>query len=127
MESSGKIEMPQYRYLELLDRGPVSRVQLKEEGSAYHAREVRALVAELNSVAEATDCRTLYIDCLNVKVLSSEMLSSLILLERKLQQKEGKLILCGVRAEVREVLSWTKLDQVFEIQEGAEGEAATFA
>ena len=83
-------------------------------------REVRELAAEWNSVAENADCRTLVMDCSNVKVLSSEMLSKLILLQRQLKRKEGKLVLCGIRAEVREVLSWTKLDQFFEIKEDAE-------
>ena len=65
-------------------------------------------------------------DCSNVKVLSSEMLSKLILLQRRLKLKDGKLILCGMRGEVREVLSWTKLDQFFEIHEDAEPDAVTF-
>lgn len=71
-------------------------------------------------MAETTGCRTLFIDCSNVKILSSEMLSNLIVLQRRLKQKEGKLVLCGIRTEVREVFSWTKLDKFFEIQEDAE-------
>lgn len=120
--------MPKYRHLELLCSESVSRVRLLDQWPAYHEQEIRELVAELNSVVDATDCRTLFVDCSNVKVLSSEMLSKLILLQRRLKQKEGKLILCGIRGEVREVLSWTKLDKFFEIQEDAElDDAATFA
>ena len=119
--------MPTYRHLELLSSGPVSRVRLVNQWPAYHEQEIRELVAEWNSVAEAADCRTIFMDCSNVKILSSEMLSKLILLQRRLAEKQGKLILCGIRGEVREVLSWTKLDQFFEIREDAEqDDAVTF-
>jgi len=119
--------MATYRHLEVLSSGPVSRVRLVDQWPAYHEQEIRELIAELNSVVDAADCRTLFMDCSNVKVLSSEMLSKLILLQRRLKEKEGKLILCGIRGEVREVLSWTKLDQFFEIEKDAEQDnAVTF-
>lgn len=109
--------MASYKHLELLSSGAVCKVRLVDQWPAYHEQEIRELVAEWNSVVESGPCRTLIMDCSNVKVLSSEMLSKLILLQRRLQQKEGKLILCGIRGEVRDVLSWTKLDQFFEIEE----------
>ena len=82
---------------------------------------------EWNSVADCADCQTLFVDCSNVEVLSSEMLSRLVQLQRRLRRKQGKLVLGGIRHEVREVLSWTKLDQFFEIHEDAERKVATFA
>lgn len=119
--------MTKYQHLEMLASGPVSRVRLLGQSPAYHENQIAELAAELHSVAGAADCRTLIMDCSNVKILSSEMLSKLIVLQRQLQQKEGKLILCGIRAEVREVLSWTKLDQFFEINDNAERESVTLA
>ncbi len=118
--------MPKYKHLELLSSGPISRVRLLDQWPAYHEQEIRELVAEWNSVAEVPECRTLFMDCSNVKVLSSEMLSKLILLRQRLKQKDGKLILCGICGEVREVLSWTKLDQFFTIEDD-EKDAATLA
>ena len=118
--------MTKYRHLELLSSGPVTRVRLVDQLPAYHQKEIEELAAEWNSVAETADCRTLVMDCSNVKVLSSEMLSKLILLQRQLKQKQGNLILSGIRAEVREVLSWTKLGKFFEIED-AEPEAVTLA
>ena len=32
-----------------------------------------------------------------------------------MKQQNAKLILCGICPETREVLSWTKLDRIFEI------------
>ncbi len=114
-----------YRHLELVNNGPISRVRLLDRVPAHHLQEIRELAAEWDSVVDVADCRTLVMDCSNVKVLSSEMLSKLILLRRRLKEKDGNLILCGIRAELREVLSWTKLDQFFEIQEDAGREVTT--
>ena len=55
------------------------------------------------------------------------MLSSLIVLQRRLKQKGGRLILRGLRTEIRRTLSWTKLDRFFEIKEDAREEAAVLA
>jgi hypothetical protein len=38
--------------------------------------------------------------------------------------KKGKLVLCGIRPEIREMLHWTRLDRVFAIQ--AERPASVF-
>ena len=118
--------MPEYRHLELLSRGPVSVVRLLNH-RPFCEEEVAELVAEWNSVADRADCRTLFVDCSNVQLLSSEMLGKLILLRRRLKRKEGKLVLCGLRSEVREVLRWTKLDRIFEIEEDEELDIAALA
>ena len=118
--------MPNYRHLELLSDGPVSRVRLLNHGR-FCAENVAELTDEWNSVADCADCRTLFVDCSNVDVLGSEMLSKLVLLQRRLKLKKGKLILGGIRHELREVLNWTKLDRFFEIHEGTEREFVTLA
>ena len=113
--------MPQYRYLELLGSGPVSRVRLLTQGPLGGER-IAELAEEWNSVADHAECRTLVVNCSKIEVLSSEMLSKLVLLQRRLKQKDGKVVLCGIRGEVREVLSWTRLDRFFEIQDDEEQE-----
>ena len=115
--------MPKYRHLELLSVGPASRVRLLNHRS-YCAEEVTELTSEWNAVADHADCQALFVDCSNLQLLNSEMLSKLIVLHRRLKHKEGKLILCGLCPEVREVLSWTKLDQLFEIKEDEAQEVA---
>ena len=52
------------------------------------------------------------------------MLSRLIVLQRRLKQKGGTLILRGLRSEVRRILMWTKLDRLVEIQEDKREESA---
>jgi anti-anti-sigma factor len=118
--------MPAYRHLELLSGGPVSRVRLLNH-RPFSAEQVAELTSEWNSIADRVDCQSLLVDCSNVRHLNSEMLSRLIVLQRRLGQKEGKLVLCGLCLEVREVLSWSKLDRFFEIEEGGGQEVAALA
>jgi anti-anti-sigma factor len=118
--------MSTFQHLELLNDGPIALVRL------VHPRlicdnDIEELTKEWNSVADGVECRTLLLDCSNVKVLCSEMLSKLIGLQRRLKQKEGKLILCGLRPEIRKVLDWTRLDRIFLIREDVEQEAAASA
>ena len=78
--------------------------------------QVAELTSKWNSLAEPGDSSSLVVDCSNVQLLSSAMLSKLILLQCRLKRKrKARVVLFGLRAEVREVLKWTKLDRYFEI------------
>jgi anti-anti-sigma factor len=89
--------------------------------------EIVKLAGEWKSVADRADCKSLVVDCSNAPVLSSDMLSKLILLQWRLKQKEAKVVLSGLRAEVREVLRWTRLDRFFEINEDEKKEVVAAA
>jgi anti-anti-sigma factor len=107
------------RHLELARSGAVSEVRLLHHMPVPNeAAEV--IAAEWNSLAEISGCHTLFVDCSRLQFLSSDMLSKLILLQRRLKQKETRLVLVGLRKDAREVLTWTKLDRFFVIQEDAE-------
>jgi len=108
--------MPEYRHLEVLSLGPVSRVRLLNH-KRFWDEEVAELTSEWNSVADRADCRAFFVDCSDLQFPNSEMLSRLISLNRRLKQKERKLTLCGLRLEFREVLRRTRLDQLIEIKE----------
>ena len=115
--------MSGYRYLELLSSGPVSVVRLLNHRPFYDPG-INELVAEWNAVADLAACHTLLVDCSNVEIASSEMLAKLISLQRRLKRKAGRLVLCGMRAGLRKVLTRTHLDQLLEIQDAPEEESA---
>ena len=115
--------MHKSQHLELLETGLVTRMRLMDERPAF-GKEAAELAKEWNGVVDRTHCRTLIMDCSNIAILTSEMLSKLVLLERRLKQQHGSLVLSGLRPEIREVLSWTKLDRFFQIEEEAETVAA---
>jgi len=112
-----------YGHLELLCYESVCVVRLPHQRPLCR-EEVDTLVAEWNFVADRPRCLTLVVDCSQIVVPSSDILSKLIVLRRRLKRKEGKLVLCGLRPQVREALDWTNLDRLFEIQEEAEQKAA---
>ena len=79
---------------------------------------VAGLRSNWHFAADPVVGKALYVDCSRVRLLSAEMLSRLISLQGRLKQRRFKLVLSGLRAEVRDVLRWTKIDRFFEIEEG---------
>jgi anti-anti-sigma factor len=118
--------MSAYRHIELHCEGRVFVVRLLDPNPASE-EDVAEVVTEWNSAADCADCQTLFVDCSRVQLLTSEMVCKLITLQRRLKQKQAKLVLCGLRPQARAVLGWTRLDQVFEIQENGQPQAAAFA
>ena len=58
------------------------------------------------------------IDLDGVATLDSSSLSPLVQRYRELQQDEGTMVLCGVRSQgLREILSLTRFDRIFDIYE----------
>lgn len=51
----------------------------------------------------------------NVSFFSSAAINKLIVLEKHVRAKGGKLRLCNLRPEVRDLFSYTSLDKMFEI------------
>ncbi len=117
--------MFKYRRLELVGR-PVSRVHLLDH-RPFCAEKVAHLTSEWNTAANSAECQTLVVDCSNVQRLNSALLGRLIMLRRRLKLKNVRLVLSGLRAEIREVLRWTRLDRFLEIEEDAEQKAAACA
>ena len=85
--------------------------------------EIAELTEEWDSVADGVDCRGLVVDCSNVRLVNSGIFSTLIVLQRRLNRKDAKLVLSGLRAGVRGVLSWTRLDRFFEIKKDEKTES----
>jgi anti-sigma B factor antagonist len=70
---------------------------------------------ELFHVAERPDCRNLLLNFIGVVGLSSAMLGIMLMLRKKMSQKDGKIKLCQVGPEIMDVFHATKLGQLFEI------------
>jgi anti-sigma B factor antagonist len=58
----------------------------------------------------------------NVEYMSSAVLGMLVTLNKKIQASGGKLVLCNIDPQIREVFEITKLDKLFVIR-GEEQEA----
>lgn len=76
---------------------------------------IEQLGKELLGLAEAEGNECLLINFDNVSFFSSAAINKLIVLEKQIRAKGGKLRLCNLRPEVRDLFSYTSLDQMFKI------------
>jgi anti-sigma B factor antagonist len=75
---------------------------------------------ELYALAAEAGWRHLLINFVGVDYLSSTFLSKLLSLKKRLEKRDGKLKLCEICPEVREVFAITKIDTVLDIVETEE-------
>ncbi len=78
---------------------------------------IEQLGKELLALIENEDNDCLLINFDNVSFFSSAAINKLIVLEKQVRAKGGKLRLCNLRPEVRDLFSYTSLDQMFQIDQ----------
>lgn len=108
--------MSVYRHLAVWKHGDVIAVRFGEHRILDEAT-VRLLGEELYAVADRPDCHHLLLNFAGVAGLSSLMVGKLLMLQRKMVSKGGKLKLCEFGPELQDLVSGTKLDQIFDIWE----------
>lgn len=67
-------------------------------------------------LVEGSDQKHLRLDLVDVRFVSSAALGALIALQRKLRAVGGRLSLCNLNPEMREVIRATKLDSVLDLE-----------
>lgn len=77
--------------------------------------DLRAIEKSLLSVVEQGDKLSLVLNFSNVKFLSSAVLGLLIKLSRRIYERNGRLVLCGISPKIYEIFKITRLTKVFEI------------
>lgn len=78
---------------------------------------VKETIDELCNAVDRAEHHNIVLDFSQIRSLSSLMLGKLVMLQGKLRQRNRLLALWNVCAEVREVLTATKLDQVLHVKE----------
>ena len=78
---------------------------------------IQELGAELFSLVEHDNRRSMVLNFSNVDFLSSAALGKLITLDRKMKAAKGRLKMSNIRPEVLEVFQITKLHKVFDIRD----------
>lgn len=78
-------------------------------------RNINQIGAELTDMVEKGGVRKMLINMQNVRYLSSAVLGKLVSLHKALEERKGKLKLCGVAPSVYEVFEITRLNRVFEM------------
>jgi anti-sigma B factor antagonist len=77
----------------------------------------RQLGEELSRVADQEQCTRLLLNFSGVDFLASDMLRTVVQLNKKLKQKGGKLTLCEICPCLRQVFIVTKLDTIIPLKD----------
>lgn len=108
-----------YRRFELVtlkgSAGDVTVVRLNDPRIVEES-VIRELGDELMSVVEKEKRNFLVVNFAKVEFLSSAALNKLILLERAAKAAGGKIRVCGLRKEIAQIFTLTRLDKLFEIK-----------
>lgn len=101
------------------------RIDLEEVGSATIVRfvdkrildetNIQIIGNQLFGLVDEDGRDKIILDFSNVEYLSSAALGKLITLDKKVKAAKGTLRLCGIRPEILEVFTITRLHKVFSI------------
>jgi anti-sigma B factor antagonist len=107
--------------LELKDIGDVT-VATFTDRHLLDQKTLDMLGEQLVSIVDGTGRQKLLLDFQNVQDISSLAIGMLVTLNKKIRAAGGKLVLCRMDPELRQVLAITRLDSLFTIR-GDEQEA----
>lgn len=82
--------------------------------SILDAAAVESIARELYPLVDEQAIRKIILDFDEVRFLSSQMLGVLIALHRKCEQIKGRIVVCGIRPELKKVFQIMKLDKILD-------------
>ena len=91
----------------------VIRVQVKDLDETH----TKAVHAEVNAAAAESPALPFILDLSSVKFLPSLTLGAMVRLGQSFRARNQRLVLVGLQPTIRQVLTITKLDRMFEIQD----------
>jgi anti-sigma B factor antagonist len=83
---------------------------------------IRTVGEQLLSLVNESDTKKLLLNFRNVEYMSSAVLGMLVSLNKQVKAAGGKLVLCSIDPQIREVFAITNLEKLFVIR-GDEQEA----
>ncbi len=107
--------MANYKRIVVIDESGVSVVRFVDR-KIVDSSSIEALGDELNALVTVEKRNMILLNFDGVEFLSSAALNKLISLNSKVKAAAGRLKLCCLRAEIKEVFTITRLDRVFDIR-----------
>lgn len=101
-------------WLQVEQYGEVAIVKFQTR-SIVDREMIRTIDKQLASIAEQTQFPKIVLNFAGVHHMSSEMLAALLNLHRKMQEVDGRVVLCGIAPQVSQVFKITQLDKTFGI------------
>ena len=106
---------PRRRRLEAEEIGDVTVVSFMDR-KILDEQNIQVIGEQLFSLVDESGRKKLLLNFGNVEYMSSAALGKLITLNKKVNAAGGKLVLCNIIPEIREVFEITKLDKLFTIK-----------
>lgn len=107
--------MSTHRRITVSDDGGVSVVRFVDK-KIVDSGSIEQLGEELNSLVTVDKRNMILLNFDTVEFMSSAALNKLISLNTKVKAAAGRLKLCCLRAEIKEVFTITRLDRVFDLR-----------
>ena len=107
---------PRKRRLEVEEIGDVTVVNFVDR-KILDEQNIQIIGEQLFELVDSEGKKKILLDFKNVDYLSSAALGKLITLNKKANTSGGKLVLCNIRPEIKEVFEITKLDKFFKFME----------
>ena len=107
---------PRKSRLEVEEIGDVTVVNFVDR-KILDEQNIQIIGEQLFELVDVQGRKKILLDFKNVDYLSSAALGKLITLNKKATTSGGKLVLCNIRPEIKEVFEITKLDKFFKIKE----------
>ena len=105
---------PRRQRLVVEDIGDITVVNFVDK-KILDDQNIQVIGEQLLSLVEELGRQKILLNFANVEFLSSAALGKLIVLNRKLNETGGKLVLCNIDRNIYEVFEITKLNKVFAI------------
>lgn len=108
--------MVDFECIELEDVDSVSVVKFKDKKVMDPSR-IEKMGVELLELVDGDERDKVLINFENVNFFSSAAINKLIVMEKRIRARGGKIRLSNLRPEVRDLFSYTNLDSMFKIDE----------
>ena len=107
--------MPANRRIEVSASDGIALVRFLDR-KIVDTATIEELGDELSALVEKENQLMLILNFSNVEFLSSAALNKLIILDRKVKARSGKMKLCHLRKEINEVLVITRLNILLDVR-----------
>ena len=97
------------------------------DSSILDSVAVDAIARELYPLVDEKAVRKLVLDFSSVRFLSSQMLGVLLSLQKKIASIKGRMVICGLRAELFKVFKIMKLEKILTFAENEEKALNSFS
>lgn len=108
--------MDQFECIKLDHVDDIAVIKFRDDKVMEPSR-IELLGKELLSLSDQEGAERMVVNFENVRFFSSQAISKLIILERRVKARGGQLRLTNLRPEVRDLFAYTSLDSVFDIQD----------